>query len=60
MSKVRILVNNTPPSGYRWQLVAEGGTTLKSGTTDTEVEAYAAANAALTKLQEDEASDEKK
>jgi hypothetical protein len=33
---------------------------LKSGTTDTEVEAYAAANAALTKLQEDEASDEKK
>lgn len=52
MSEVRILVNNVPPEGWRWRLVA-GGNTLKSGSAKTEAEAHGAANAALRRLQEE-------
>jgi hypothetical protein len=50
MAGVTITVINTPPSGYRWELV-EGGRTLKSGTAETEPEAHATAAAALNSLQ---------
>jgi hypothetical protein len=50
MSKIKILVNSTPPSGWRWQLIAENQKVLKTGTARSEVEARAMASAELSKM----------
>ena len=43
MAKLTKLIMTTPPSGFRWQITG-GGRVLKSGTTNTEAEANAAAD----------------
>jgi hypothetical protein len=50
MARLTKLIMNTPPSGFRWQ-VSGGGKALKSGTTKTEAEANAAADAAIKELE---------
>ena len=49
MAKLTKLIMTTPPSGFRWQ-ISGGGSVLKSGTTNTEAEANAAADAAIKEL----------
>jgi hypothetical protein len=50
MSEYKKLINNTPPSGFRWQ-VFEGTKVVKSGTSHSQVEANAAADKAIAELE---------
>ena len=45
----RILINNTPPEGFRWQVI-EGANVLRTGTANTQLEAFIAANRAFKEL----------
>ena len=46
----RKLINNTPPSGFRWR-VFKGTKAVKSGTAKSQVEANAAADRAIAELE---------
>jgi hypothetical protein len=50
MEDYKILINSTPPRGYRWQIVGPGQRSIKSGTEKSEIEAKAAADRALKEL----------
>ena len=51
----RILINSTPPEGFRWQVI-EGANGLKTGTANTQPEAFIAANRASKELETERAS----
>ena len=57
MSKITKLVMNTPPSGWRWELVA-GGRTIKSGNANSEKEAHTAADSAVAAIAAANANEE--
>jgi hypothetical protein len=50
MAEIRILVRNTPPVGWQWQLV-DGQKIIKTGNANSSIEARAAAKAALAKIE---------
>jgi hypothetical protein len=50
MEEYKILINSTPPKGYRWQIVGPGHRSIKSGTAKSEIEAKAAADKALKEI----------
>jgi hypothetical protein len=52
---VRVVVNETPPEGVRWQVV-EGKVVLITGTADGQPEAFIAGNRAIKELIEERTS----
>jgi len=50
--KPTILISPSPPTGFRWKIIADGKT-IKSGTTATEFEARTMADAELKELEKD-------
>ena len=52
MSKPTIVIRPTPPTGFRWEIIAEGKT-IRSGTTATEFEARTMADAELKEPEKD-------
>jgi len=52
---VRVVVNETPPEGVRWQVV-EGKVVLKTGTANSQPEAFIAGNRAIKELIEERTS----
>jgi hypothetical protein len=52
---MRVVVNDTPPEGVRWQVV-EGKVVLKTGTANSQPEAFIAGNRAIIGIIEESTS----
>jgi hypothetical protein len=52
---IRVVISDSPPEGVRWQVV-EGKVVLKTGTANSQPEAFIAGNRAIKELIEERTS----